>query len=326
MTKTFDLNLLSLLVALDDCRSVTRAALRLGMSQPGLSTALGRLRKHFDDPMFVRTPEGMQPTPRGVAAAKEARHILQRVYENVLDAPRFTPAETTTEFCLAMPDVAEMIFAPGLIQALQQLTPHASMRTSSYDPQSLEQAMESGQVDIALGYFPDLKSNRFFKQRLRMHGFSCMLRKGHPAAQQMSKSRYSELDHVLVDTPIRSQELVDNFLDRRGVVRRIRMRTTHYLTLPAIVAATDLVATVPTAVGAHFAKLGQVELVPPPYDIPQFPIQQHWHRRYDKDPRHRWFRDRIAALFGPGSNFFCERVLLNKSPAQGRYTVHVESA
>src|SRR5215217_5100047 len=110
----FDLNLLQVVVALDATRSVTRAAQELGMSQPGLSTALARLRRHFGDPMFVRTSEGMRPTPRGMEVADEARAMLQRVNEKVLNGPRFVPEETRTEFRFAMPDVAEMTFMPTL--------------------------------------------------------------------------------------------------------------------------------------------------------------------------------------------------------------------
>lgn len=299
----FDLNLLQVVVALDATRSVTRAAKNLGMSQPGLSTALARLRRHFGDPMFVRASEGMRPTPRGMAVADEARAVLQRVNETVLNGPRFVPEETTTEFRFAMPDVAEMTFMPTLIEAFRTAAPKATLHTASYAPKDLELAMESGQVDIAFGYFPDLKSSAFFKQRLMMHGFSCMLRAGHPAARRLTKTMFSELEHVLVEAPTRSQELVDNYLDRRHIFRKVRLRTMHYLTLPVLVASTDLVATVPNAVGRFFADRGQIVLVEPPYDIPKFPIQQHWHRRYDQDPRSRWLREQLAKLFGSGSNW-----------------------
>jgi DNA-binding transcriptional LysR family regulator len=301
--KPFDLNLLQVVAALDATRSVTRAAQSLGMSQPGLSTALARLRRHFADPMFVRTSEGMRPTPRGMAVADEARAMLQRVNEKVLNGPHFVPEETTTEFRFAMPDVGEMTFMPTLIEAFRTSAPHATLHTASYAPKDLELAMESGQVDIAFGYFPDLKSSAFFKQRLMMHGFSCMMRAGHPAARNLTKTLFSELEHVVVDAPTRSLELVDNYLDRRHIYRKVRLRTMHYLTLPVLVASTDLVATVPNAVGRVFADLGQVVQVEPPYDIPKFPIQQHWHRRYDQDARNRWLREQIARLFGSGSNW-----------------------
>jgi DNA-binding transcriptional LysR family regulator len=299
----FDLNLLSVVVALDETRSVTRAAQNLGMSQPGLSSALARLRRHFGDPMFVRTSQGMRPTPRGVSVAEEARAVLQRVHDKVLSGPRFVAEEAATEFRLAMPDVGEMVFLPALMDAFRTLAPQATIRTTSYGPQELELAMETGQVDIALGYFPDLKSSAFFKQRLRMHGFSCLMRTGHPAAKRLTRALFSELEHVVVEAPTRSQELVENYLDRRNIFRKVRLRSTHYLTLPVIVASSDLVATVPTAVGRVFADLKQIVLVEPPYDIPKFPIQQHWHRRYDQDPRNRWLREQLATLFGGGSSW-----------------------
>lgn len=299
----FDLNLLSVVVALDEMRSVTRAAHRLGMSQPGLSTALKRLREHFGDPMFVRTTEGMRPTARGVTVAEEARAILQRLDAHVLQAPCFVPAETRTQWRFSMPDVGEICFLPSLLAALSTLAPHATLYTSSQEPARLEQAMESGQVDLALGYYPDLKSNRFFKQQLMVHGFSCMLRAGHPAASCMTQALYSELEHVVVETPIRSQELADYFLERRKVFRRIRLRTPHFLTLPQLVAQSDLVATVPTALASLFARQGLVQLVEPPYALPRFPIQLHWHRRYDKDPRNQWLRAQVQHLFGPQSGW-----------------------
>ena len=290
-------------VALDETRSVTRAAQKIGMSQPGLSTALARLRRHFGDPMFVRTSEGMRPTTRGLQVADEARAVLQRVNEKVLNGPRFVPEEARTEFRFAMPDVAEMVFLPPLIEAFRSVAPHATLHAATYAPQELELAMEAGQVDLAFGYFPDLKSRAFFKQRLMMHGFWCMMRAGHPAAHRLTKTLFSELEHVVVDVPTRSQELVDHYLDRRNIFRKVKLRSTHYLTLPVIVASTDLVATVPGAVGRVFADLGQVVLVKPPYDIPEFPIQQHWHRRYNQDPRNRWLREQLARLFGAGSNW-----------------------
>ncbi len=305
--KTFDLNLLSVVLAMDETRSVTRAAQNLGMSQSGLSTALARLRLHLEDPMFVRTSEGMRPTPRALVIADEARKVLQRVNENMLNGQQFVAAETKTEFRIALPDVAELVFIPPLIESMRTLAPHATIRTASYEPQRLEHEMESGQVDIALGYFPDLTSNSFFKQRLMMHGFSCMMRTGHPAAKNLTKTLFSELGHATVEAPIRSQELVDNYLDRRNIFRDVKLRTTHFLTLPVIVAASDLVATVPSAVGHVFASLGQIQLVEPPYRIPKFPIQQHWHRRYDQDPRNRWLREQLASLFGPTSTWRVNR-------------------
>ncbi len=290
-------------VALDETRSVTQAAEKLGMSQSGFSTALARLRRQFDDPMFVRSSGGMLPTPRGLSVANEARSVLNQIDEKVLNRPHFVPEETETEFRLATPDIGEMVFFPKLMEALRSSAPRATIQTAPYAPQELELAMEAGQVDIALGYLPNLKSNAFFKQRLVMHGFSCMVRAGHPATKGLTKELFSQLEHVVVEAPTRSQELVDNYFDQRNIQRNVRLRSTYYLSLPVIISSTDLIATVPTAVGRVFAALNQVVLIDPPYNIPKFPIHQHWHRRYDNDFRNRWLREQVFKLFGSGSNW-----------------------
>ncbi|MAO52576.1 MAG: LysR family transcriptional regulator [Pusillimonas sp.] len=302
-SRAFDLNLLLTAVALDETRSVTQAAEKLGMSQSGFSTALARLRRQFEDPMFVRSSGGMLPTPRGLSVANEARSVLNQVDEKVLNRPHFVPEETETEFRLATPDIGEMVFLPKLMEALRSSAPRATIQTAPYAPQELELAMEAGQVDIALGYLPNLKSNAFFKQRLVMHGFSCMVRAGHPATKGLTKELFSQLEHVVVEAPTRSQELVDNYFDQRNIQRNVRLRSTYYLSLPVIISSTDLIATVPTAVGRVFAALNQVVLIDPPYNIPKFPIHQHWHRRYDNDFRNRWLREQVFKLFGSGSNW-----------------------
>jgi DNA-binding transcriptional LysR family regulator len=253
--------------------------------------------------MFVRTSRGREATPRGAAVVAQAHKILRRVNQRILNTPRFAPEEAKTEFSFAMPDVGEMLFTPTIMRAFQQHAPHAVMRSSSYAPAQLEQAMESGAVDLALGYFPDLKGSSFFQQRLITHGFSCMLRAGHPAARTLTREAFGALEHVVVEAPIRSRDLIERYFERHGIARRIAMRTTHYLTLPMIVADSDLIATVPSAIGTVFAKLGKVELVPAPYRIPTFPICQHWHRRFDQDPRNEWLRQQIARLFGPTSGW-----------------------
>jgi DNA-binding transcriptional LysR family regulator len=154
-----------------------------------------------------------------------------------------------------------------------------------------------GQIDLAIGYYPDMKSTSLFKQRLVMHGFSCMMRKGHPAAKRLTKAVFSELEHVVVENASRTQEMVDIYLDKRKIYRKVRIRTAHYLSLPMIVTSSDLIATVPTAAGQIFASMAKVQLVDLPYSMPQYAVQQYWHRRFDNDPRSRWLRQQVSELF-----------------------------
>lgn len=299
----FDLNLLRVLVALEQTRSVTQAAHVLEMSQSGFSTALARLRRRFDDVLFVRTPDGMTPTPRAQRMVETAQTVLARVTEGILEQPVFDPMTTRTEFRLAMADVAEIVYLPRLLRHLAVHAPHARVSSSTLEPESLQVAMTAGEIDLAVGYFPDLGVQAFFKQRLYTHTYACMLRRGHPLeGRRLTEKAYAEQGHAVVASPARSNELFERFLDRRGIQRRIVLRTPHHLSLPAIIEETDLLATVPLAAGVRFARLGGVQLVRLPFEPPSFAVQQHWHRLVHKDPRSKWLRSQIAALFNEAAD------------------------
>src|SRR5262249_14163737 len=156
MHQRLDLNLLSIAVVLYEERAVSKAAVRLGMSQPAVSAALSRLRTAFDDPLFVRTAQGMEPTPRALALIPPARDVLARVDADVLSGIAFGPGTTTGTFTFALSDVGEMVSLPRLVESLQRLAPLASVRAVSPPPFALRKAMEDGEIDLAVGYFPDL--------------------------------------------------------------------------------------------------------------------------------------------------------------------------
>lgn len=297
MTIDFDLNLMKILVMLDRTRSVTRAADALNMSQSGFSTALARLRKHFGDELFVRTQTGMEPTARAHKMIDTARTVLGEVEDGILQQPTFDPGSARTEFKLAMTDVAEVVFLPRLLSHLGQHAPQVQVRCFSLPLESLPAAMESGAIDLALGYFPDLSAQAFFHQRLFTHTFACMMRRGHPLFQHLTEQSYAAVGHAVVSSPARSNILFEQFLQARGIERRIVLNTPHHLSLPALIEETDLVATVPLATAARYAKLGLIELVGLPFTPPSFTVTQNWHRLYHHDPRNRWLRGEIARLF-----------------------------
>ena len=300
---TFDLNLLRVLVALAATSNVTQAAHALDMSQSGFSTALARLRQVLDDPLFVRTPVGMSPTPRAVQMIATAQDVLSRVAHGVLEKPQFDPTTAHTVFRLSMADVAEVVFLPKLLRHLQQHAPRATVTCTSMDTETLKQAMALGEIDLALGYFPDLDSQSSFQQRLYFHTYACMLRRGHPlAAQPVTEQSYCEIGHVVVSLPARTNGLFETFLKKRSIQRRIVLETPHHLSLPAIVESTDLMATVPLATGARFVQLGMVELLRLPFTPPSFAVQQHWHPLVHHDARSQWLRRQVAMLFNVESD------------------------
>jgi DNA-binding transcriptional LysR family regulator len=293
----FDLNLLRVLVALDNTRNVTRAALELNMSQSGFSTALARLRLSLDDPLFVRASRGMEPTARAKVTIETARQVLAQVRTGVLDQPVFDPRTARAEFGLAMADVAEIAFLPRLLKHLQRVAPQVTLHSDSWRRDDLRDAMESGRVDLSVGYFPDLHTAGFFSQRLYTHTYACMLRPRHRALKALSEQVYAELGHAVVASPSRSDELFEHFLERRHVERRVVLRTPHHLSLPSIIEKTDLIATVPLATGHRFAQAGMVELARLPFDPPLFEVRQYWHRRGHQDGRMRWLQAQMNLLF-----------------------------
>lgn len=294
----FDLNLLRVLVALDATRHVSRAAEALGMSQSGFSTALTRLRRRFGDPLFIRTAGGMSPTPRALSMIEAAREALVRIQSGVLAPPSFDAASTQTEFRLAMTDVAEVVFMPRLMPRLQALAPKATVSCFPVPLSELDAAMRSGAVDLALGYFPELDKQAFFHQRLYRHTFGCLLRARHPLGNgELTERAFRELGHAVVSSPSRSTALFEAFLSRKGIKRRVVLTTPHHMSLPLIIAETDLIATLPLAAAASFARSGAVNLVRLPFDPPTFLVQQHWHRLFHHDVRNRWLRSQVANLF-----------------------------
>jgi DNA-binding transcriptional LysR family regulator len=294
-----DLNLIPYLVALEDMRNVSRAAERLGVSQPRVSTALGRLREYFNDPLFVRTSRGMEPTPRALALIPAAREALARIEKGMLESQDFDPATSTHTFSLALSDVGEIVFLPRLLQLFAERAPHANLRSVSLPPAHVERGLESGDVDLAVGYFPDLSGNNFFQQRLFTHRFICLMRSNHPfAGAPLTVDQFIGLGHAVVRAEGRSQEVLEQYLEKKRIRRRAVLETPHFMSLPFILARTDLIATVPHAIGfAYVSEHASITLVEPPLPLPRFDLRQHWHRKFHNDPRAGWLRSVVAELF-----------------------------
>lgn len=302
--RRLDLNLLETAVVLFEEGNVSRAAERLGVSQPSVSASLAKLRAYFNDPLFVRSANGMAPTPRAESIIKSAKDILRRIEAEVLTEASFDPASTERPFTFALSDVGEMVFLPPLIRRLGMTAPQSSIRSVTLKPAELSHEIENGQVDLAIGYFPDLDQNGFFQQRLFSHHFVCLLRADHPIqADSLTLEQFVSLEHAVVHSEGRSQEIFERFLLAEGVRRKVALSTPHFLSIPAIISKSDMVVTVPHAVGMVYGlEALNLRCVRPPFRTPQIELRQHWHRRFHKDARHRWLRGEVSALFNEASD------------------------
>jgi DNA-binding transcriptional LysR family regulator len=299
----FDLNLMRLLVALAQARNVTRAARLVGMSQSGFSTALAKARRQLGDELFVHTPEGMAPTARAQRIVEVARAVLETVRHGVLEQPQFDPGTWTGEFRLVMQEVAEVEFLPQLLARLQQAIPEVNVNCADIEARDLQVALAAGEVDLALGYYPDLDVQSIARQRLYQHTYACIVRHAHPVlANGLGLREYQELGHVVVTTAAANIGILGHHLERLRVRRRIVVRTRHLLSLPALVAGTDLVATVPLALAERFARHEAIVVLPTPFAPPYILAQQYWHRIFHRDPRILWLRRQVGALFNDHSD------------------------
>ncbi len=297
-----DLNLLTVAVAVHDCGSVTRAAEWLAIGQPAVSMALARLRQVVGDPLFVRGPAGMVPTPRATRLVASVRPLLAQVQAGLRDED-FDPATTLTTFTFAMSDVGEMVFLPPLLARLAAVAPHATVRTVAPPPRELERALEQGDIDLAIGYFPDLTGKSFMQQKLFSHHFCCLVAADHPVLRRgLTRERFLELEHAVVHPEGRSQEIFERFLARQRIRRNVVLVTPHFMSLPTIIARSRLISTVPHALGTFFTRWEGIRAVPPPFRVPPIVLKQHWHQRFRLDRRLRWLRGQVAELFNERSD------------------------
>jgi DNA-binding transcriptional LysR family regulator len=192
-----------------------------------------------------------------------------------------------------------MVFLPKLLDYFKSNAPRAIVKSVSTSPAQVESGLESGEIDLAIGYFPDLKKNSYFQQRLYTHYFVCLLRADHPVkGPKLSLAQFLELNHAVVRAEGRSQELFERFLEKKRIRRKIKLWTQHFMSIPTVIARSDLVVTVPHALGMYFARSGaNIKMVKPPFNVPNIELKQYWHRKYHNDPKIIWLREVVSNHF-----------------------------
>lgn len=288
-----DLNLLVALEAMLDERNVTRAAQRVGLSQPAMSRALGRLRALFADPLFVRTSKGMAPTARAVALSGPLKRALAEL-EGVIRSPTFDPETARGRMRIAATDYAAVIVLPRVIGRYFAEAPHFDMEILPMDYESLA-GLEAGDMDLAIGVFTEAPAG-IYRQRLFTEDFACVVRAGHPVLRKkLTPEVFSALPHGLVTVlSTHKGNLMDAVVKHLGGGRRFALRLPHFLAAALIVAESDLILTLPRRLALRFAELAGLVLIDPPVRIAKVSISQLWHERHHHDPAHIWLRALMA--------------------------------
>lgn len=290
-----DLKSLRLFEMLYTSGSVTRTADMLGLSQPTVSIALGRLRSEFNDPLFVRTSQAMQPTPRADALIGTVRDILDGVRRLAQAETRFEPAQAQRSFRIYMTDASHITLLPKLFTHVRALAPGIALEAATIGPQMVGE-LQSGEGDLALGLIPGLESG-FYQQALFEQTWVCLTHARHPLVKKTFRlDDYRKARHVGIVAGT-GQTLLEVALKEQGVERQVVLKLPGFLGLSAILQTTDLVATLPRHIGETLARAAGLQVLPCPLSIPSFTVKQHWHARYHHDPANRWLRSVCAELF-----------------------------
>jgi len=291
-----DIRLLAVFDEIYKTRSVTRAGENLGLAQTSVSLALARLRRQFNDGLFVRTAAGMMPTPHAVALAQPLREALDLLRAVTQQQVVFDPASSRRKFHIAMTDISHLEFLPSLINKIGKVAPEVRvdvLRITSDTPRLLE----SGDADLAVGFMPELEAG-FYQQKLFDQSFACVVRREHPRiGQRLTQGLFKREKHVVITAPGTGHDLVEQSLDRLRVQRKVALSLPTLPGVGNLLANTDLVATVPERIAQMLVRIAKVKSIPAPFRFPTFSIKQHWHQRYQQDPANQWLRSMVADLF-----------------------------
>jgi len=299
--RAVDLNLLKAFDALRAERAVTRAANRIGLSQPAMSHALSRLRDLFADDLFVRTPSGMEPTARAREIAPLISAAIEQIEAALNLGAGFDPATSAATFTAGMGEYAEVALVGRLAQAFSRAAPHATLRLLSLHGADAGEQLERGAIDVAVAHLrnlpPTIETTLLFRDP-----FVVVARKGHPIAPGNAKApltveAYAAQDHVLVSPRGQQTGALDRLLVDYGQRRRVALLVATYLAVPAALAGSNLIATVPSRVATLIAAHAEIATLPLPVDF-SATISIAWHRRTTSDPAQAWFRKLLVDAAG----------------------------
>ncbi|MCK3777191.1 LysR family transcriptional regulator [Ensifer sesbaniae] len=293
---SIDLNLLVVFDALVAEGHATRAAERIGLTQPAVSHALNRLRALFGDPLFVRSPRGMIATPVALEAAPAIRSILEQVEVVLRGGQAFEPRESARQFALGLSDYAAYVLLPRLTARLEREAPNVSLVVRNTSHGVGLPMLEEGSVELIAGNFPGPPTH-LREELLYEEDFVCAGRGDHPAlAGPLDLDRYLSLRHLQVSTRGNPYGYVDAVLAERGLKRKVVVTVGHFLMAPFLVDSSDLVATEPRRLFGRLPGGLPLRFFPPPIGIPPFRVVQAWHARHEADAGHQWLRRVIREI------------------------------
>lgn len=303
---SFDLNLLRVLDALLETGSTVRAGDRIGLSQPAVSSALGRLRHQLGDPLFVRRGRRLEPTDFARGLSVPLRETLDRVRTILAGPESFDPSRAEMTFRISGTDFFAELLMPGLADRLSREAPGIRLQLLDLGAENFIEKVERDQADIAL--LPQIPLPDWVETApLFQSGFAMIARSGHPRLSRagvkpggsVPLDLFCDLAHVLMSPEGRLRSFTDGALEKLGRTRHVAMTLPTFAGVVRVAEASDHVAVIPRQLARHVARLPSIEAYATPIDIPSALIVMAWHKRSTAAPPHRWMREAVANLLRP---------------------------
>jgi DNA-binding transcriptional LysR family regulator len=324
---TVDLNLFLVFQAIYVTRSVTLAGERIGMTQSAASNALKRMRERFSDPLFVRTTEGMVPTPLAERLIGTVDAGLGKFAQAIDQGRQFDPITSDRIFRVAINDIGQLVIMPRLLAAAQRHAPHVRFETVDAGVAEAKQGMLHGQIDLAVGSWKAM-GQAFFQQRLFDETFVILMSSANAlASHELSFDDYSRARHIAYRPSGATDTELQNTLNRAGVMsqRNVVLTAAHSLGLSAIVASSDLLLTAPSRLAQTMAATrADLKISATPFEMAPFAIRQQWHERFQLDCGNRWLRTLIFSLFHQPSAGQVVAMAMDRTPPMDELEVEDE--
>ncbi|MBW2605050.1 MAG: LysR family transcriptional regulator [Deltaproteobacteria bacterium] len=298
--RNFDLNLLVCFDALMSERNVSKAAEKVFLSQSGMSHALNRLRTLLDDPILMRTEQGMMPTPRALEIEVPIREMLNRINRTLYTQKSFDPLTSGKTFVVYSPEYFECLILPKLMAHLEKVAPHCSIKAEILTHEIPESKLTNGDVDFIIGVesLMDIPKNLRSRSLIR-DSLVCIVReKNKKIGPSMSMEQFTETPHILfsvMGTPFK-MAFLDKWLENQNIRRKFSVTSAAFLPAALILAETDYIMTLPRRIATKLTEIMALRLVELPINPPNFQLNLIWHPLYEKDPAHIWFKWQLLSL------------------------------
>lgn len=307
--RNFDLNLLVAFKYLIEERNVSRAAQKMFVSPSAMSHVLQRLRQQLDDPVLVKASQGMTPTQRALDLLEPVDTVLGQVEKMLRPPEEFSPESSRRRLVIATTDYIELILLPSLVETLGQLAPNIEIFVREPHRKLPETAIAENPVDFMIGFDvnltppPHIRCEPLFEDRM-----TSVVRQDHPilTGDDMTFEQFMAGNHMLISRRENGTGLIDDWLEQRGLSRKIGLILPNFLSAPLIVANTDLILSLPLRLAERFAKLAPLKILPTPVELPPYKLIMSWHPLQEKDPAHAWLRQQIIAA--------CRKITMKRPP------------